>query len=89
MSTFGLGKGRGKLIFERRRGGLTALRDVEPVEAGDTGIRCRRCGERILKDELFGVCGGTALCELCLEDEWRELTAEEKFEMLGFETEAL
>ena len=42
-----------------------------------------------MKDELFGVCGGTALCELCLEDEWRELTAEEKFEMLGFETEVL
>ncbi len=46
---------------------------------------CHRCGYILRSGELFGACSGRSLCADCADDEWRELTAEEKLSLLGYD----
>lgn len=77
----------GKLRFERRGGVLTAAGDMEPPEPEETGEVCYKCLTRLREGELFGVCGGKVLCGECADEEWSELSQEEKLEILGYEVE--
>lgn len=46
---------------------------------------CARCGQTIAPFTLYGQYDGRAVCEDCIDDEWRALTAREKYEALGFD----
>ena len=50
-----------------------------------TWIRCDRCLTVLQKGELYGECDGRILCSECADEEWGELSDEEKLELLGFE----
>lgn len=85
MSTAWAGEGAGMFRFERRGGALAIAADSEPPEPELAGVRCSRCLTELRKGELFGVCGGRVVCGECADEEWSDLTAAEKLELLGFE----
>lgn len=47
-------------------------------------ILCDTCKEVIQPGEYYGDCDGRLICSDCIEDEWKELTASEKFVALGY-----
>ena len=47
-------------------------------------LLCDTCKEVIQPSEHYGECDGRIICTDCIEDEWKELTAKEKFERLGY-----
>ena len=49
-------------------------------------LLCDTCKDVIQTGEYYGECDGRIICEDCIEDEWRELTAREKFERLGYDS---
>ena len=49
-------------------------------------ILCDACKEVIQPDETYGECDGRKTCSDCIEDEWKELTAREKFVALGYDS---
>ena len=49
-------------------------------------ILCDTCKEDIQPDEYYGECDGRIICTDCIEGEWKELTAKEKFERLGYDS---
>lgn len=56
-----------------------------PGESKRTGERCSGCLEEMTENDVYGRCGGKTLCALCADDEWGELSGEEKLELLGYE----
>lgn len=63
--------------------------DLEPPEPEAAGVTCCKCRTQLMTGELYGVLDGRVLCGQCVDEEWMELTAEEKLEILGFEVEGL
>lgn len=56
------------------------------VYDGDTVCCCSRCKGEIYDNEVWGedeLC--RPVCIDCLEEEWKELSASEKFERLGYD----
>jgi|GEM_PF-5662899 len=51
----------------------------------DRAPLCARCGQAIAPFTAYGQYDGRAVCPDCIDDEWRELTAREKFAALGFD----
>jgi hypothetical protein len=49
-------------------------------------LLCDTCKDVIQPGEYYGECDGRLICSDCIEDEWKELTAKEKFERLGYNT---
>lgn len=47
-------------------------------------IICDTCKDVIQPGETYGECDGRLICTDCIEDEWKELTASEKFMHLGY-----
>lgn len=47
-------------------------------------LLCDTCKGNISSHEIHGECDGRIICTDCIEDEWKELTAGEKFERLGY-----
>lgn len=47
---------------------------------------CLECGEEIGANDLYGVCDERIICEVCIDEEWHDLTAGEKFAALGYNT---
>lgn len=47
-------------------------------------LRCDTCKEVIQPGETYGEWDGRKACSDCIEDEWKELTASEKFVALGY-----
>ena len=47
-------------------------------------LLCDTCKDVIQTGEYYGECDGRIICTDCIEDEWKELTAKEKFERLGY-----
>lgn len=60
-------------------------RGLEPPEPEGTGAVCCRCRNELTRGELYGTCDGRTVCAGCLEEEWGELSDEERFSMLGFD----
>ena len=48
-------------------------------------VYCSKCGGEIYTGEEYGVYYDKIICADCLEDEWRHLSATEKFLFLGYE----
>ena len=48
-------------------------------------LLCDTCKEVIQPGEYYGECDGRLICTDCIEDEWKELTAQEKFVALGYD----
>ena len=48
---------------------------------------CDICKDVIQIGEYYGECEGRNICEDCIEDEWKELTAKEKIICLGYDAE--
>lgn len=46
---------------------------------------CDTCKDEISPHEIHGECDGRIICTDCIEDEWKELTAQEKFVALGYD----
>ena len=46
---------------------------------------CDTCKDEIQPNETYGECDGRLICSDCIEDEWKELTAKEKFVALGYD----
>ena len=46
---------------------------------------CDTCKDEISSHEIHGECDGRIICTDCIEDEWKELTAQEKFVALGYD----
>ena len=46
---------------------------------------CDTCKDEISSHEIYGERDGHIICTDCIEDEWKELTAKEKFERLGYD----
>lgn len=51
------------------------------------GLRCDRCGCELEIGDAYGTLAGETVCADCADEEWAELTGEEKLELLGFEVE--
>lgn len=51
------------------------------------GPRCDRCGCALCIGDAYGLLGGETVCADCADEEWAELTGEEKLELLGFDVE--
>jgi formylmethanofuran dehydrogenase subunit E len=49
-------------------------------------ILCDTCKEAVQPGEHYGEFDGRIICTDCIEDEWKELTASEKFERLGYDS---
>ena len=49
-------------------------------------LLCDACKDVIQTGEYYGECDGRIICSDCIEDEWKELTAEEKFVALGYDS---
>lgn len=49
-------------------------------------LLCDTCKDEISSHEIHGECDGRIICTDCIEDEWKELTAREKFERLGYDS---
>jgi hypothetical protein len=47
-------------------------------------LLCGVCGEVIQIGEYYGEFSGKSVCSDCLEDEWQELTVQEKADKLGY-----
>ena len=47
-------------------------------------LLCDTCKDVIQPGETYGECDGRKVCSDCIEDEWKELTASEKFVALGY-----
>ena len=47
-------------------------------------LLCDTCKDVIQPNEPYGECDGRLICTDCIEDEWKELTAQEKFVVLGY-----
>lgn len=54
----------------------------QPIEHIET--ICSVCGQDIYEGEKWGEFRGNTICSDCMEDEWRELSIEEKFYKLGY-----
>jgi predicted metal-binding protein len=61
-----------------------ALRTGYPAQ--HKPLRCDTCKEVIQPSEHYGECDGRIICSDCIEDEWKELTAKEKFAALGYDS---
>ena len=61
-----------------------ALRTGYPTQ--HKPLLCDTCKEVIQTGEYYGECDGRITCTDCIEDEWKELTAKEKFERLGYDS---
>lgn len=48
------------------------------------GLECSVCGQGIMSCEAYGECDGKVICSDCINEEWEELTDEEKFESMGY-----
>lgn len=48
-------------------------------------LLCDTCKDEIQPNETYGECDGRLICSDCIEDEWKELTAQEKFVALGYD----
>ncbi len=57
----------------------------EPPPPKLMGERCSRCLEEMTAEDVYGRRGKKTLCAFCADDEWDELTDEEKLELLGYE----
>ena len=51
------------------------------------GLRCDRCGCELYIGDAYGELSGETVCADCADGEWRELTADEKLELLGYDVE--
>ena len=49
-------------------------------------LLCDTCKDVIQTGEYYGECDGRLVCSDCIKDEWKELTAQEKFERLGYDS---
>ena len=49
-------------------------------------LLCDTCQGEISSHEVYGDCDGRLICTDCIEDEWVELTAKEKFVALGYDS---
>lgn len=49
-------------------------------------ILCDTCTYTIRQWDDYGECDGRIICADCIEDEWKELTAQEKFVALGYDS---
>lgn len=54
-----------------------------------TGLRCDRCGCEFFVGDSYGKMNGEKVCADCADEEWKELTPEEKLELLGFDVERM
>ena len=50
-------------------------------------LLCDTCKEVIQTGEYYGEYDGRIICSDCIEDEWKELTAQEKFVALGYDSQ--
>lgn len=60
-----------------------ALRTGYPTQ--HKPLLCDTCKDVIQPGETYGECDGRLICSDCIEDEWKELTASEKFGKLGYD----
>ena len=61
-----------------------ALRTGYPAQRKP--LLCDTCKDVIQTGEYYGECDGRIICSDCIEDEWKELTAQEKFVALGYDS---
>jgi len=62
-------------------------RDGEPIHSHEPQKICSRCDYPIEPGKHYGECNGKILCVECIDDELKELTAQEKFDKLGYNVE--
>ena len=48
-------------------------------------LLCDTCKDVIQPGEYYGECDGRLICSDCIEDEWKELTVQEKADKLGYD----